>query len=267
MPQRIPPFTDIHCHLIPAVDDGPQTWAETLAMARIAVADGTQTIVVTPHQLGPFPQNTGERIRGATRQLADFLRSHDVPLHVLPGADVRVDAEMVRKIQSGEVLSLGDHRKHVLLELPHELYFPLQPLLHELQRAGLQGILSHPERNAGLLARPAIISELVVDGCLMQITAGSIVGTFGPACQELCRWMLQRGLVHFVASDAHGATVRRPLLDRAYACVEQLVGTEVACELFCLHPAAVAQAAEVPSGRRLPPKRGIRRWLRLAAAG
>ena len=174
---------------------------------------------------------------------------------------------MVSEIQAGEVLSLADHRKHVLLELPHELYFPLQPVLDELADTGMSGILSHPERNHRLLAQPHIISHLVDEGCLMQITAGSIVGAFGPASQQLAVWMLQRGLVHFVATDAHGARSRRPLLRRAMTRVEKLVGLDAAREIFCDSPADVAAGRRVASGKRSHTGLAIRRWFSKALAG
>jgi protein-tyrosine phosphatase len=254
--------------LIPGIDDGPSSWEETLAMARIALADGVETIVATPHQLGYFPQNGGECIRRATRQLASFLRNHNVPLRVLPGADVRIEAEMVPKIRRGSVVSLADRGMHVLLELPHELYFCLRPLLDQLHEAGIRGVLSHPERNQGLLAKPDIISRLVTDGCLMQITAGSFLGTFGPACQQLSEWMLHRGLVHFVASDAHGPKARRPRLRRAYCRVAQLAGRDTAVALFCDNPASVVEGRDVAGGRQPTRARGLSRWLgRAAAAG
>ena len=236
-------------------------------MAQMAVADGTDTIVVTPHQMGSYGRNRGDHIRQATRQLADFLQAHHVPLRVLPGADVRIEAELVAKLRGGSVLSLADQRKHVLLELPHELYFRLQPLLNELDGLGIRGILSHPERNQGLLARPRAIQRLVADGCLMQITAGSIVGNFGPASQQLAEWMIQQGLTHFVASDAHGAVARRPRLRRAFVRVAQLAGMDTAVELFCRNPAAVASGRDVADGQRPTRARGIGRWFGKSNAG
>lgn len=261
------PLTDIHCHLLPGLDDGSSSWAETLAMARMAVADGIRTVIATPHQLGHYSQNRGDCIRQATRRLADCLRDHEVPLRVLPGADVRIEPEMVPRIHRGEVLSLADRGKHVLLELPHELYFQLQPVLNQLQESGLHGILSHPERNQGLLARPHTIPRLVADGCLMQITAGSIVGTFGPASRQLSQWMLHRGLVHFVASDGHGAKMRRPLLRRAWVQVAKLVGRETCVDLFCRNPRAVAEGRDVAAGKRPARSRRIRQWFQWPAAG
>lgn len=267
MPTRTPSLIDIHCHLIPGIDDGAETWDDTLAMARMAVTDGLRDVIVTPHQLGMFFQNDAVRIRRETRRLAEFLRSHQIPLRVLPGADVRVEAELVAKIRSDEVLTLADRRKHVLLELPHELYFPLQPVLRQLRGAGIVGILSHPERNRGLLANRELLIELVREGCLTQVTAGSLVGTFGAAPREMAEWMLSRRLVHFVATDAHGPTQRRPLLSRAFLRVVEQTDYPTALALFSTNPAAVVAGADVDTDA-LSPHDGQRRgWFPRTKAG
>ncbi len=245
-----PSFVDIHCHLLPEVDDGAACWDETLVMAEIAVADGISTVVATPHQLGSFGQNRGEAIRGKVDQLQKFLDRHGVSLRVVPGADVRIEADMVRKIQQGEVLTLGDRRRHVLLELPHEVYLALDRFLPALRAAGLVGILSHPERNMGILGQPHVVSELVDAGCLMQVTAGSLFGAFGPQIEQFAQLLVRQRLVHFVATDAHGSRSRRPLLRRAFDCVVQLVGYETAVDVCCRNPAAVVAGGHVASPSR-----------------
>ncbi|MBW3599848.1 MAG: capsular biosynthesis protein [Planctomycetes bacterium] len=256
--EHVEPFVDIHCHLIPDIDDGARSWEESLAMARMAAADGTGTIVVTPHQLGAYGHNTGDVVRARTRQLQQFLDDHDVPLRVLPGGDVRIEAEMIAKLRTGEVMSLADRRKHVLLELPHEMYFPLEPVLDDLASLGMVGILSHPERNQGILESREILGPLVDRGCLMQITAGSLMGTFGPHCQQLSEWMLEQGLTHFVATDAHSSKSRRPLMGRAFERVAELVDWSAAVQFCCHNPAAVAAGRDVAAGRATPKTKS--RW-------
>ena len=209
---------------------------ESLAMARLAVEDGTTTIIATPHQLGSFGHNQGDDIRRRVAELQEQFDAADVPLQVLPGADVRIEPGMVEAIVRGEVLSLGDHRRHVLLELPHELYLPLEPVLDELSRRKMVGVLSHPERNQGILRQPSVLPPLVDAGCLMQITAGSMCGTFGPQCQQFSEWLLAEGLVHFVATDAHGPRSRRPLMRRAFERVVELTDEATALDLCSREP-------------------------------
>lgn len=255
-------FVDIHCHLIPGIDDGASSVPDALAMARLAVDEGIDTVVATPHQLGNHRQNSGAEIRGRTAELQELLDANGVPLKVLAGGDVRIDDGLVEGVAAGEVLSLGDHRRHVLLELPHELYMPLEPLIERLRAAGLVGVLSHPERNQGLLKRPSLLPPLVEAGCLMQVTAGSLLGGFGHASQELSEQMCRRGLVHFLASDAHGPRRRRPRMRAAYDRAAELAG-EAAASLWCRDfPRRVAHGLSVPAGPVTVRPRGARprRW-------
>ncbi len=253
--------------MLPGLDDGSDSWDESLAMARMAVTDGFSTVIVTPHQLGTYGGNSGDVIRLRTQQFQEFLDSNRVPLRVLPGADVRIEPDLVGKIRAGEVLTLADRRRYVLLELPHELYVPLDRLLGELDSAGLIGILSHPERNKGLLNRPQLIEPLVDAGCLMQVTAGSVTGSFGPEIMQFSEWLLSQGLVHFLATDAHGQKSRRPLMYGAFQRVEQLVGYSAAYEMCCRNPASVVADEEVRPGRRRPRKTGLTSWLPWRKAG
>jgi protein-tyrosine phosphatase len=254
-------FVDIHCHLLPGIDDGAKTWDESIAMARMAVADGVTAIVVTPHQLGSYGHNSGLEIRHRTQQLQQMLHEQGVALQVRPGADVRIEGNMLELLRRGDVLTLGDHRRYVLLELPHELYFPIEGVLQELEGAGMQGVLSHPERNQGLLKRPQEVEELVAAGCWMQITAGSLLGTFGPGPQDMAEWMVRQGLAHFLASDAHGCRSRRPLLRQAYQRTCELAGAEMARRLCCDNPAAIFAGQIVHPLPRAAPSRRWPKWL------
>jgi protein-tyrosine phosphatase len=259
-------FVDIHCHLLPGVDDGAKDWHESLAMARIAVDDGTKSIIATPHQLGSFQHNLGADIRNLVTELQQRLSAVGIPLNVLPGGDVRIEEDVVTRIASGEVVTLGDHGRHVLLEQPHELFLPLEPVLARLSRHGIVGILSHPERNVGILSRPEVLLPLVDAGCLMQITAGSLCGTFGPECQQLAESMLIEGLTHFVATDAHGPRSRRPLMRRAYERIAELTDVQTADDLCCHNPGLVAAGKAVARGRRPVPFRRRSWWRRKTVA-
>jgi len=263
---EIPPFVDVHCHMLPEIDDGAADGTESLAMARMALGDGIATVVVTPHQLGNYGRNRGEAIRAACRRMQDLLDRDGVALRVLPGADVRIEPEMIAGILAGDVLTLADRRKHVLLELPHELYLPLEGLIEQLRAARLVGILSHPERNVGILQQPGAVSRLVESGCLMQVTAGSLLGAFGSRSKQFSEELIGEGLVHFIATDAHGVKSRRPLLRRSFDRVVALAGDRAAVELCCENPARVVAGRRVEPGRRRWRRRGLAAWLRRRGA-
>jgi len=260
-------FVDIHCHVLPSIDDGAKSWDEALAMARMAAADGASVIIATPHQLGSYRHNHAGDIRQRVQQLNALLEQQSVPLKVLAGADVRIEAEMLDGLRNDEVLTLADRGKHVLLELPHEMYFPLEPVLDGLRQLGMDGILSHPERNQGLLKQRDIVTSLVDYGCYMQITAGSLSGTFGPRCQAFAEEMVRLRQTHFVATDAHGPRSRRPLMRRAFERVAELTDWEYAEDVCCHNPRAIAagQSVEIPPQQR--PKQSIASWFGWRKAG
>ncbi|MHC4399065.1 MAG: tyrosine-protein phosphatase [Planctomycetota bacterium] len=261
------PFIDIHCHILPGVDDGSVSWDESLEMARLAVADGISTAVATVHQLGGYPENDGQTVRSRCRQMQELLRQQGVPLEVFPGADVRVEPDLADKIRCGEVVTLGDRRRYVLLELPHELYFPLDRLLRELHAAGLVGVLSHPERNRGILSQPQVLGPLVDAGCLLQVTAGSLVGAFGSRIRGFAERLVAEGLAHFVATDAHGAKSRRPLMRGAFDRVCEITDESAARLLCSTNPGLVVADGVVASGRRRAKGFGRAGWFRRKRAG
>ncbi len=263
----MPPLVDIHCHPLPELDDGATSWDEALAMARLAVEDGIACIVATTHQLGAYGHVQGDMIRRQAAQFQQRLDQQGVKLKILPGAEIRIEPDLVPRVKRGDLLSLADRRRHVLLELPHDVYFPIERVLAALKAAGMTGILAHPERNQAIRSKPEILADLVRDGCLLQVTGGSVLGGFGPAVQQFASRLIQQGLVHFVSTDAHGSRARRPLLARAFEAVASLVDEATAVELFCRNPGCVAEGRDVASDRpvaRQPSRGGWLSWRKAA---
>lgn len=242
-------FVDIHSHFLPGIDDGAKSWDDSLAMANQAVAEGIRLAVMTPHQLGNYAATQGDSIRKLTSEFQRLLVQHAIPLQVLPGADVRIDSDMIERLKSGDCLTIGDTGRYVLLELPHELYQPLEPVLDSLAKIGMIGVLSHPERNQGILRNPNVLAGLIERGCLMQLTADSVAGTFGSAPQTLSDMMLRNGWVHAIATDAHSPRSRRPRMKAAYSRVVELCGKAYADAICCAIPNAIAWGERCP---RLP---------------
>ncbi len=253
-------LTDIHCHLLPGIDDGARNWDDTLAMARLAAEDGIATIVATPHQLGSWSDNRGDEIRRLVREANERLASERISVKVLAGGEIRIEPGLIDLLVTGELVTLGDHRRHVLLELPHELYIPLDGLMHELSARRIALVLAHPERNEGLLRQPDLAVDLVDAGCLMQLTAGSLCGTMGPHVEEMAQWMIAEGLVHVVSTDAHSPRTRRPLLGRAYERICELADVETADDLCSRNPAKIAAGRSVNAGRRVLQRRRRTSW-------
>lgn len=257
-------FTDIHCHIVPGIDDGARNEQQALEMAAAASADGSRTLIATPHQLGSHSHVTAAAIRASVTHLNLELAAANIAVTVLPGADVRIEPELPALLKRGDVVTLADRGRHVLLELPHDIYIPLEPLLAALKKQGLTGILSHPERNKGIIARPVVIADVVRAGGLVQITAGSLLGAFGSAAQRVAELCVRQRLVHFIASDAHD-TSRRPFgLGPAHAAVAELADEQLADEVAIENPERVAAGLAVSRGRpgqTAGSRRGVFAWL------
>jgi protein-tyrosine phosphatase len=175
---------------------------------------------------------------------------------------VRIEPDLAPRILSGHVVTLGDRRRHVLIELPHGVWFPLDRLLAELKHSGLTAILSHPERNTAILRQPRVLPLLVEQGCLLQVTAGSLTGSFGPTIEKAAVGMVQQGLVHFIATDAHNVRSRPPLMGPAFQRVAELLGEAAAIDLCCRRPAAVAAGSAIAPAMAGPSKSRWAGWFR-----
>lgn len=239
------PYIDIHCHVVPGIDDGSVDMPESLAMVRDAAADGTTTVIATPHQLGANAHVTAEAIRRGVAALQAAVDEAGICVKILPGADVRIEPELPALVRQGKVVTLADRGRHLLLELPHETCFPLDSLLAALDRRGVVGILSHPERNRGIIREPGVMRDVVDAGGLLQITAGSLLGEFGASPKRLAESAVRDRLAHFVASDAHDTSKRPFGLRAAFEAVAALTDEDYAILVCSINPGRVVRGESV----------------------
>jgi protein-tyrosine phosphatase len=233
---------DLHAHILHGIDDGPETLEEAVEMCRLAAEDGIETIVATPHQRHGFWPNTD---REALEALFEELRAAAGGKPELAlGAEIRVDSELLREVDilpGGSLLPLAGS-KYLLLEFASVPIGPdPRPLLHELMVAGWRPILAHPERIPWLVDQPTLLGELVERGVLLQLTAGSVIGELGRGPQECSFLLLDEGLAHFVASDAHDAHIRPPRLSEAFRAIAERWGEGRARQLIDQNPRAVVE--------------------------
>ncbi len=219
---------DIHCHILPGIDDGPQTLEEALEMAKFATDGGITTIIATPHHLNGRYENVRNDIFIAVDQLNEALRAAQIPLTVLPGQEIRIHGEMVENIEKGEILTLNNSNQYVFVELPsnHVPRYTNQ-LLYDMQLIGITPIIVHPERNVEIIETPDLLYNLVQNGALTQVTAASVTGRFGKKIRKFTNELIEHRLAHFIASDAHNLTSRSFHLREAYEMVEKEQGTNM----------------------------------------
>lgn len=236
-------MVDVHCHILPGIDDGPDTIEESLAMAESAIVDGITHVVATPH--ASSEHNFDYR---RVQQLRDRLQTEiGERLTLATGCDFHLNPENLEALRKNSSSFCINQRDYLLVEF-NEISIPpaLDETLHDLLLRRIRPIITHPERNAILRRQRERLANWVRLGCYVQVTAGSLTGGFGPRAQEdsLC-WIAQ-GLVHIVASDAHN-TRRRPLkLQPAYNLVREQFGEAKARALFDDNPLAAFEGRDLP---------------------
>lgn len=230
---------DLHCHILPGIDDGAPDLDMSLAMARAFVADGVSAVACTPHILPGLYHNSGPAIRAAIGALQQGLQSEGIPLTLLTGADNHIVPDFVPGLRSGSLLSLADTR-YVLVEPPHHVVPPrMEELFFNIQVAGYVPILTHPERLTWIASHYDMVERLARGGVWMQITAGSLTGSFGKNAQYWSERMLDEGLVHVLATDAHDTRRRPPNLARGREAAAKRVGDVEAEHLVVTRPRGV----------------------------
>jgi protein-tyrosine phosphatase len=241
------PFTDIHCHCLPGLDDGPGTIDEAIALCQRLATEGITTVVATPHQLGRFNgRNDAKRIRNVTSQLNACLQKTGIRLNVLPGGDVRVDERICRLLEEDHILTVADTGKYILLELlPHQIFIDVEPLLTELAALGVKAIISHPERHSALLQQSKVILRWLDIGAHFQIDACSLLDYSNPVVHRAAWQFLSSGWALFVATDAHNTNVRKPYMRAAFKRICTRLGKDLA-NLVCIeNPARIVDGQDI----------------------
>jgi protein-tyrosine phosphatase len=243
---------DLHCHILPGVDDGARSLDEAVAMCRLAAADGCEAMIATPHQRrGEWWNDDRELLQGIARDLqAAVGPTQETSFRVALGGEIHVGPgllEEIERLPGGSLLPLAGSR-YLLIEFDM-LDTPVQAadLVHELAVSGWRPVIAHPELIPWLAKGTALLDHLVSLGATAQVTAMSLTGDFGRRPQTDALAFLDAGLVHFVASDCHSPRRRPPGLSRAYQVIAARRGEAVARRLTTDNPRAVLDNRPLPS--------------------
>jgi len=233
---------DIHCHLVPGIDDGPETLEESLAMARLAVAGGITAARTTPHiHVGRW-DNDLAKIAAAVAALRAEIGRAAIPLELSFAAEVRLDYEILPMIEEGRIPFLGtlEGKKVLLLEFPHS-HVPVgaDKFVAWLLSRNIRPMIAHPERNKDLMLDPARLLPFVKEGCLLQLTADALTGEFGDLARKRSVEFLEHGWVTVLASDAHDTVNRPPRMAGGRDAAAQIIGAEAAEELVQTMPGRI----------------------------
>ncbi|MGQ9689653.1 MAG: tyrosine-protein phosphatase [Desulfobaccales bacterium] len=242
---------DLHVHILPGIDDGPRSLKDSLEMARMAAAEGINTMVATPHlfrrkSVNFATLNRPEDIRQAVADFNRRLAASGIELTVLPGSEAPLFPEIIAFIDEHRILTLNDGHRYISLEMPDTAIPPaIDTIVFEISSRGLTPVISHPERNPIFYEMPEKLRRLISLGCLAQITAGSLTRAFGWRVARFTKKLLRQGLVHVVATDAHNLTHRPPLLREALEKLRRIVGESQAWDMVATIPERIIRGQPV----------------------
>ncbi len=245
---------DIHCHILPGLDDGAKNMEDAVAMCRMAMADGIRTVVATPHCRNGLYQNSEQTILPVLEQLEEHLKKESVDLELRPGADIHIHPETIPFLRQNPRLLLGG--RYFLLELPAQSIPPFtRDFIFESLLAGFIPIITHPERNTIIQGYWKGLEEWVKAGALVQITAMSLTGDFGGQIKETAFQMVRMGMAHLIATDAHSPRRRPPVLSQARKILESFFGPEQAQAMVKEIPEKIlrGQTIDAPLLKMTPP--------------
>jgi protein-tyrosine phosphatase len=236
-------MVDIHCHILPGLDDGPDSIELSLQMAEMAISEGITHIVATPHANSEFafiPELIRQRRDEIQAQVGDHLT-------LATGCDFHLSFENLQDIQANPTKYTINQKKYLLVEFADYSIPPsIDKNLHELQLAGIKPIITHPERNPLIRSQPERLLRWVQQGCYVQVTAQSLAGRFGGSAKAAADRLLEFNVVHFIASDAHNVTGRPLRLKDVFELVAERKGEEIAQSLLQDNPLAAFLGAALP---------------------
>lgn len=237
---------DLHAHILPGFDDGASDMDESIRMCRIAESDGISTIVATPHTGNGVYMNGRDRILSGVATLNHKLKEEGIRLEIRPGADVHVNHDIAKMMDGGNVMTVNDKGRHMMIELPHQVIPPhFEDWIFAIKLKGITPIITHPERNLIVEKNIEQLLRWVKLGALVQITAMSVTGRFGNSVQRSAREMLERNLVHVIATDAHSVSGRPPILSHARHAAAKLIGDTKAGHLVYTYPNMILEGRSV----------------------
>lgn len=252
-------MVDIHSHIVYGVDDGAKTIEDSLAMLEMAAECGTTDIVATPHSDNKYtyyPELIAERIEELQKAMGDRIRIHR-------GCDFHLHFDNIRNCETDQSRFTINGERYLMVEFS-EINIPknIVYVFHDMLRRGVTPVVTHPERNALLMARINEMVEWVRSGCLMQVTAQSLTGGFGKKAEEAAKKLMRQRLVHFVASDAHDIEFRPPDLRDAWDLVASEYGKDTAELLFEINPrmTLTGEYIECDDPDDAPAKKSWFRW-------
>lgn len=254
---------DLHCHMLPGVDDGAKDLPFALNMARAAVDEGISHILLTPHHMDGDYTNHRLDVINRVANFQQSIRNAEIPLTVFPGQEVHLTGDLLKAIDANDVLYMDEGGRYLLLELPHSgVPEYTEDMIFELKTRGITPVIAHPERNHGFQKQPDKLYDFIEMGCLTQLTSSSYLGIFGKDVEKLTEKMIDADLGFVFSSDAHNFKGRRFVMREAFQKLEKRKGKGLAMR-FNANAKAIINGDEVTRGtaKRISSLKKKRFWL------
>lgn len=250
---------DLHSHLLPGLDDGSASMRASLRMARSAVDEGIEAILMTPHHMNGRYENHKQDVVLATERFQAALDEENIPLQVFPSQEVRINGELMAALDVDDVLFADEQNQYLLLEFPDDdVPTYSSDMVFNIMQRGITVQIAHPERNTKLMAQPDILYDLVERGAIAQVTASSYVGAFGKKVQKFAEAIVSHNMAHVFVSDAHDLPNRTFNMQAAFDKLARQEGPEKK-QRFELNAEAIIDGRQI---QRLVPAPIVKRWLR-----
>lgn len=235
-------YIDIHCHIIPGIDDGAQNYDIALNMLKIAQNNGTRKIIATPHYVYGNTRCGFITNKDKCAELNRLAQNKGIDIEVYPGCEVFITHELIELYEQKLIDTLAGS-EYMLIEFPM-MSIPLytDDVLYKLQLKGITPVIAHPERYSEIQKDMTLIENFVMRGIKIQVNSGSITGIYGREAKKTVFKLIEKGFVHYVASDAHSDRTRNPDLSRSAEFVERKFGTKVRDDLFINNPMRIIKA-------------------------
>jgi len=255
---------DLHCHILPGVDDGSKNMEMSLEMARVAVKQGISHILVTPHHMDGMYLNHKQDVIAKTANFQMALDAANIPLTVFSGQEVHLTGDLLKALDADDILFMDEGGRYLLLELPHSgIPEYTEDMIFELQTRGITPVIAHPERNHGFQKNPDRLYDFVEMGCITQLTSSSYLGVFGENVENLTAKIIKANLGFAFSSDAHNFKGRRFLMDAAFNKLSEQMG-EQSARMFNENAKAIINGDDIvmPEVKRISAVKKKRRfWL------
>lgn len=237
---------DLHCHLLPGIDDGSKDMATSLRLAQEAVDNGVTHALLTPHHMNGRYVNHKKDVIARTLAFREELKKRNIPLTVFPGQEVRINGQLLQAIDDDDILFADEGNRYLMLEFPsNDVPNYTSKMVFGLQSRGIVPVIVHPERNTEIMEHPDLLLELLKKGCLSQVTASSYVGTFGKKVQRFSQKLISHGQCYIFASDAHDLPGRKYEMRQAFEKLAHEFGNDLA-DRFESNARAIINGDDVP---------------------